>query len=201
MVDEDPPPHPDPRPPFETERLVAEPVTRDHAAVMARVMADPIIHRFLDGEPETEAEMRERYRFLEGGRSRDGTQRWWTWILTTRDGETVGFVESTIEEPARFYIGYALHPDHWRKGYGREASAAVVDLVFERFGPDHCLIEMDVENEASVALAESLGFRRTGTTVTGDGVTEYVYRLDREEWRPRGGEAGPSSWNPRPDPE
>lgn len=171
---------------------MAEPVARDHASVMARVLADPVIHRHLNGGPETEAAMRERYEFLEGGRSRDGTQRWWTWILTTvADGTTIGFVESTIEEPERFYIGYVLHPDHWRQGYGREASAAVVDLVFERFGPGHCLIEMDVDNTASVALAESLGFRRVATTTPAgdepDEVAEHVYRLDLDEWRARGG--------------
>ncbi len=180
------------RPPFTTERLVAEPVTRHHAPVMARVMADPVIHRHLNGGPETEAAMAERYRFLEGGRSRDGTQRWWTWILRTiASDETIGFVESTIEEPERFYIGYALHPDHWRQGYGREASAAVVDLVFERFAPTHCLIEMDVDNVASVALAESLGFRRVGTEGPAegepDGGAEHIYRLDLDEWRARGG--------------
>jgi RimJ/RimL family protein N-acetyltransferase len=153
---------------------------------MARVMADPVIHRHLNGGPETEAAMAERYAFLQRGWSRDGTQRWWTWILTTIDGETIGFVESTIEAPERFYIGYALNPAHWRQGYGREAAAAVVDLVFERFEPGHCLIEMDVDNAASIALAESLGFPRVDTV---DG--EHVYRLHLDEWRARGGSVLP----------
>lgn len=169
----------DERPRFRTERLTGEPIVADHAVELAPVLADPEVHRFLDGEPETEAQLRTRFARLESGWSPHRTQRWWKWIVRTHDGTAIGFVEATIE-PTMFYVGYVLGTSHHRQGYGREVTAAVIGLVFERFPVDHCLIEMDVTNAASVALAESLGARRIDTVTDDAGNREHVYRIDRD---------------------
>ncbi len=168
----------DERPPFRTERLVAEPIVAAHATELAPVLADPEVHRYLNGDPETEDELRTRFERLETGWNPRRTQRWWKWIVRTHDGTAIGFVEATIE-PDMFYVGYVLGAAHHRRGYGREMTAAVIDLVFDRFPVAHCLIEMDVDNTASVALAESLGARRVDTVTGDDGHREHVYRIDR----------------------
>lgn len=168
----------DDRPPFETRRLVATPLTRDHASELAPLLAAPEIHRFLNGGPETESQLRDRFARLETGWSPDGTQRWWRWLVRTRDGRAIGFAEATIETD-RFYVAYVLGLGHRRRGYAREMTAAVIDLVFARFPVTHCLIEMDTRNTPSVALAESLGARRVDTVALDDGTREHVYRIER----------------------
>lgn len=168
----------DERPSFETERLTAVPITRDHAGELAQMLAEPEVHRFLNGEPETEPQLRARFERLEDGWSPDRSQRWWRWIVRVRDGEAVGFAEATIETD-RFYVAYVVGRAHHRSGYGREMTEAVIDLVFDRFPATHCVIEMDIRNTASVALAESLGARRVDTVALDDGNREHVYRIDR----------------------
>lgn len=168
----------DPRPSFRTDRLSGEPIVAAHAAELAPVLADPEVHRFLNGDPETESELRDRFERLESGWSPDRTQRWWKWIVRRQDGTAIGFVEATIE-PTMFYVGYVLGTEHHRQGYGREMTAAVIELVVDRFPVEYCLIEMDVDHVASIALAESLGARRVDTVAGEDGHREHVYRIDR----------------------
>ncbi len=172
---------------FQTERLNAVPVTAEHAALMTPLLNDPSIHEFLNGGIETEHELRTRYRFLEGGRSRDGSQLWLTWILFLRSGEPIGFVEASVVEPEMFYLAYVLIPTYWRQGYGSEASRALIEHVFTSYEVERAVVEMDVPNRSSVALAESLGFTYIRTfEEPGARHPEHRYELTRAEW---------SAWN------
>ncbi len=162
----------------------AEPVERRHATVMAPVLADPRIHEFLNGEIETEAELARRYEFMEGGRSTDGRYVSLTWILFLHGGEAIGFVEATVDEPELFYIAYVLNPTYWRQGYAREACVALLALLFEQFDVPKAVIEMDAPNIASIALAESLGFRYVTTVYEPEQRhPEHVYELTRNRWQ------------------
>jgi RimJ/RimL family protein N-acetyltransferase len=106
--------------------------------------------------------------------------------VSVRDGEAIGFVEATIEDPELFYVAYVLNPAWWRLGYGREATVALIDLIFDRFEVTRCVVEMDTPNLASIALAESLGFRRIDTVIDpADGAEEHVYEITRAEWSRR----------------
>ena len=78
------------------------------------------------------------------------------------------------------YIAYAVYPAYQRKGYAREACEAIIAHLRDR-RVKRILAEMDVQNEASYHLAESLGFKRIETRHAvqhGPFTTdEYVYEL------------------------
>jgi [ribosomal protein S5]-alanine N-acetyltransferase len=190
----------DPRPAFMSLRLRAEPVEPRHAAAMAELLADPRIHRFLPGDPPTCAYLERQYGYLTSGKSPDGTEHWLTWILLPRNGEQddggqepVGYVQATIKtinEPEVVTIAYVIGPAHWRRGLAREAIAAMLDTVFARYGVRCAVAEMDTRNEASIRIAESLGFRRVDTvfdaaSFKGSTSHEHVYHLTRAEWSAR----------------
>jgi RimJ/RimL family protein N-acetyltransferase len=59
-------------------------------------------------------------------------------------------------------IGFILHPDHWRRGLGREALAAVIPRIFANFPVDALIADVDPRNAASLALLNGLGFVETG---------------------------------------
>jgi RimJ/RimL family protein N-acetyltransferase len=187
-------PHADPCPSFVSPRLRAEPVEPRHAAAMTALLADPRIHRFLPSDPPTQAYLERQYGCLTGGRSPDGSEYWLTWILLPRDGQDdgeqnpVGYVQATVREPETVTIAYVIGPAHWRRGLAREATAAMLDTVFARYDVRCAVAEMDTRNEASIRLAEALGFRRVDTvfdaaSVKGATSREHVYHLTREEWR------------------
>lgn len=152
---------------------------------MAPVLADPAMHEYLNGGPLSEAELRRRYEFMEGGRTRDDRYGSLTWNLFLKsNADAIGFVEATIDEPDLFYIAYALNPRYWRQGFAGEACDALLELLFDVFDVPKAVVEMDVSNTTSIALAESLGFAHVKTVEDpARRRSEHVYELTRRNWR------------------
>ena len=62
----------------------------------------------------------------------------------------------------RLEIGYVIAPRHQGKGFGREAVAALIDHCSGPLGVHRIDALIEPDNLASIALAESLGFRCEG---------------------------------------
>lgn len=176
------------RPSFESARLRGEPVERRHAAEMVHVLRDPLVFRYVSGQPPCLSELEARYGFLRGGRSPDGTECWLTWILIEREsGRAVGFTQASVLEGSHFHVGYVVGRDDWRRGFAKEAVRAMLDAVFAAYRVERAIIEVDARNAPSIALAERLGFRRIETRPTTAHASEpcivdHVYECTRAEW-------------------
>lgn len=76
-------------------------------------------------------------------------------------------------------IGFILHPDHWGRGYAREAMEAVIAHLFTARGLDRITADVDPRNKASIGLLLRLGFiethRAKGTWQVGDELCDSVY--------------------------
>ena len=88
----------------------------------------------------------------------------------------------------RAEIGYALHPDCWRRGLAREAVALALDWAFRSLDLHRIEADVDPRNEASRGLLLALGFRSEGLLrqrflVDGEAADSEVFGLLREEWR------------------
>jgi RimJ/RimL family protein N-acetyltransferase len=100
-----------------------------------------------------------------------------------RTGQLVGTMQATTF-PARAvsYIAYGIFIAYQRQGYAREAVEAILDHLREELHSRRIFAEMDVENNASFRLVESLGFKRVKKRHTVDsklGVDgdSYLYEL------------------------
>src|SRR5262249_53207005 len=112
---------------LETERLRLEPLTQDHASELFEPLRDKRLYRYYAGEPPASiAELQVRFSALESRRSPDGQQRWYNWVVRTRDGIPIGRMQATIKD-THAIIGYDIFVRFWRNGYGREAGAAMLD--------------------------------------------------------------------------
>lgn len=161
-------------PALETERLLLEPVRAAHAEeAWPQVDDERMWSYFPEKRPQTRDDLRRLYQKWESG-SPSPDQIWHNWMCRERSsGALAGSMQSTVlpgEHAA--YIAYAIYPAFQQKGYAREASAAVIDYVRKTYGVNVFYAEMDVRNEASYRLAESLGFERERER---DG--EYRYEL------------------------
>lgn len=89
---------------------------------------------------------------------------------------------TTFPERAISYIAYGVFVAYQRQGFAREAVAAVLRHVADELHIHRVFAEMDVRNEASYRLVESLGFKRvkmqrlTDRALGVDG-DEYLYEL------------------------
>ena len=56
-------------------------------------------------------------------------------------------------------VGYALLPEHWRKGYAYEAVSAVLDYAQRTHGLQRVLAITSVDNDRSIRVLEKVGMK------------------------------------------
>ena len=110
-------------------------------------------------------------------------------IETSQGGEYVGAIQLTpsVVDPLQLMIGWMALQDHHGKGLMTEAVQRVVGLVFDLLTAHRIVAEIIGGNDASVRLAERLGFRKEAhfmrsTFLKGAWRDEMVYSILRDEW-------------------
>ncbi len=166
-----------------SERLLLEPLRRDHAAALFPLLQDDRIYRFIPQDPPASPEALERrYRQLEGRLSPAGDEAWLNWAVRLRASlGYVGSVQATMQSDRTAWIAYELAPEFWGRGYATEAGSRVLELLYADYGATEVLAEVDTRNRASIRLLERLGFDRVGHKVAADHFKgsqsdEYTYR-------------------------
>lgn len=158
--------------PLSSPRLQLEILSSDHADEAAVTFAGPELHEFIGGTPSTAAELAARYTRLERGRSVDGAQLWFNWMLRdTVSGRLVGTVQATVEGSTgadlRASLAWVVGTPFQRRGYAGEAARAVAAWLRDE-GVDTMQAFIHPDNDASAAIAQSLGLRRTTTMDDGE---------------------------------
>ncbi len=175
-----------------TNRLRLEPLRAGHAALLFESLRDDALYRFIPQDPpESESALQERYAFLEGARSPDGSERWLNWVIFLREErEPVGTFQATVREHEISEIAYMVFGEFRQQGIAKEAADAAISYLFDSHSILGVSANIDTENVASIRLVESLGFAKTATIRDADvfkGRTsdEYKYVLTRTDWERR----------------
>jgi RimJ/RimL family protein N-acetyltransferase len=72
--------------------------------------------------------------------------------------------------------GWMLTSAAQGNGFAREALAAILDWTDQRLGTRGITCLIDPRNEASLRLAQSQGFEKSGTTQLGESIVEQLLR-------------------------
>ncbi|MCL2322785.1 MAG: GNAT family N-acetyltransferase [Oscillospiraceae bacterium] len=105
-------------------------------------------------------------------------------------GNTIGACNLTLSfDEAE--IGWILHQDHWKKGYGPEIGKALLKFGFEELNLHRITAHCDVENYGSYRVMEKIGMRREGIFIEGRVANkisdkkygdELSYAILKDEW-------------------
>lgn len=82
-------------------------------------------------------------------------------IFRENDGAHIGKIEMYRTQrngKELVLLGYAIHNQYWRKGYGKESVVTIIPFIFEYLQPERIELHIDSDNLASIHLAESIGF-------------------------------------------
>ncbi len=88
-------------------------------------------------------------------------------------------------------IGWILHRDYWKQGYGPEMGRAMLKLGFEELHLHRIIAHCDAENYGSYRVMEKIGMRREGLFIEGRPANklsnkkygdELTYAILKEEW-------------------
>jgi RimJ/RimL family protein N-acetyltransferase len=141
-----------------TPRTILEPQVAGHAPEMFALLQDLRIYEYENEPPESEEWLRERFARLETRSSRDGTEHWLNWVVRLSSGETIGYVQATVEPGGRAFVAYVLGSRWWGQGFAREAVRAMMDELRDTYGARHYVAVLKRRNERSRRLLKRLGF-------------------------------------------
>ena len=165
-------------PRLETPRLLLRGFTAGDVEPYIRMMADPDVTRFLgDGLPLDRADAWRQLALLIGHWQLRGFGLWAVEErATSRFVGRIGCWEP--EGWPGFEIGYVLAREAWGRGLAREGVAAALRYARERLGRETIVSLIRPANAASIAVAEHLGARRTGSVEFYGAPTDvYTYPL------------------------
>ncbi|MFF4169464.1 GNAT family N-acetyltransferase [Streptomyces sp. NPDC001744] len=159
-------PVPAARRPFRTDRLLLRPVRGGDLPAVTRLWTDPDVRRHLGG-PVTGPVIRIRQRRIVGAPGFHA-------VVRPEDGVLLGLV--TVADGGRggeTEVSYQFLPEHWGRGYAREAVGAAVARALERV-PSVVAVTQEA-NHRSRRLLEAVGLRHAESFVEWD-AHQVLYR-------------------------
>lgn len=176
----------------ETERLILRRPRKEDFESFLRSWADPAMTRYTGRRTnvaEFIAGLIDEMQLRQPGET--GPQPWYQMTIERReDGAVVGDVGIGFGVPGerQVELGYRIHPDHQRRGYAREAVAAVIDYLIERHGIHRFVGVAAAPNAASIAVLRALGFRQEGHfrqsfLCEGEWLDDDYFALLASEWK------------------
>lgn len=176
--------------PLATERLWLRPFADDDLEALIVIDGDHGVARYVPWEPRSPDEVRqalERRMTMSSLREPGDALRLAAVLMTS--AELVGDVmlRWLPGNDRQGEIGFIVHPDHQGRGYGSEASSAMLRHGFEDMGLHRIVGRCDPRNIASARLMERLGMRREAhlrenEMIKGEWTDELVYAMLNSEW-------------------
>ena len=174
---------------LETERLLLEPLTPQHAPHLFPVLSDERIYTYIPEDPLSDQDaLLRRYQRLATHRSPSGNELWLNWaVQRKREHDYIGTLQATVYADQHAAIAYMLNSAFWGYGYAQEACRRLLRLLFGAYHVHGVYAEVDTRNHASWTLLVRLGFRRiafrqAADHFKGDISDEYTYELTDKDW-------------------
>ena len=168
---------------IETERLLLREMTHDDFDELYRVLSDSDI---MQHYPYTFDEKRVRG-WIERNLERYKTFGFGLWAVCLKEtGEMIGDCGLTmqmINGQIKPEIGYHIRADHQRKGYAREAAAAVRDWAFTNTPFNMIYSYMKHTNVASARTAMAYGCEFVEEYPDEVNGISRAYAVTREKWK------------------
>ncbi|MEP7034811.1 MAG: GNAT family N-acetyltransferase [Dermatophilaceae bacterium] len=148
--------------------MCLEPLRAAMAAELAPVLADPLLHTFIGGEPLDRKQLEALYQRQVVGRSADGSQRWLNWLVRDhRNGQAMGTVQATVgmqRDGLTAEVAWVIGTTYQGQGYAKEAAGLLVDWLREQ-GVNNVVAHVHPQHKASMAVARAAGLAPTRTLV------------------------------------
>ena len=109
-------------------------------------------------------------------------------------GKLIGACNIAISSEDEAEIGWILHRNYWKQGFGTEMGNRILEFGFGELGLHRIIAHCDTENYGSYRVMERIGMRREGCFLEGRPANkfsdkkygdEYSYAILRDEWEMR----------------
>ncbi|WP_306319845.1 MULTISPECIES: GNAT family N-acetyltransferase [unclassified Streptomyces] len=140
-------------------RIRLLPLRVEHAEEMVDVLADPSLHTFIGGTPDTVEELRARYRRMVAGSPEPGV-RWLNWVVQLRaEARLVGAVQATVTGDIA-EVAWVVGARWQGRGIATEAARELVAWLKGQ-GIGQFVAHIHPEHHASAVVATACGLTPT----------------------------------------
>lgn len=171
---------------IKTKRLIIKPISLNDVHHMFEYRAHENVARFQSFRPKTMADVEA---FIKNNPFEFNTENSWFQLGVFLNQMLIGDIGIHFVGPEnkQCEIGYTIGEAYQKKGYGKESVWGITNYLFKEMNKHRISASLDPKNEASIALLESLGFRKEGLfkkSVLNNGIWEddLVYAKLNEEW-------------------
>lgn len=92
------------------------------------------------------------------------TDQGYNWgVFHQQTGQHLGKIDLTTIQRSIFQwanLGYGIHNQFWRQGFGQEAVTAVLMAGFEKLYYHRIEVAINLDNQAAIGFVQSLGLRQ-----------------------------------------
>jgi ribosomal-protein-alanine N-acetyltransferase len=152
---------------FDTDRLILREYSPEDFVSLHAILSDPGTMKFWPA-PFTEEQTKgwiersiKSYKASLSPLRLTGFGRWA--VILKEDGKQIGdagIISAEINDKTENDLGYIIHKDFWKLGYGYEAASACMKYGFEKPGIKRMVANMAFNNVASVRVAEKIGMKK-----------------------------------------
>jgi RimJ/RimL family protein N-acetyltransferase len=169
-----------------TDRLVIRRFRSEDAAAFATYRADPDVARYQSWDSYTRA-MADTFVAETVALHPGMPGEWFQFaVADPSTDELFGDVALCVDadDTSRVELGFTMSSAEQGKGYATESVTRMIAYAFERLGAETVFAIVDARNDASIALLERIGMRRTTTEhvrFKGGWCDEHTYEIRSEE--------------------
>ncbi|PZD73949.1 hypothetical protein C1752_01639 [Acaryochloris thomasi RCC1774] len=167
---------------IETERLILRRFCETDLDEIAEVLSHPDVMRFSLSGPYSHERVRA---FIDGCLKSYETRNAGLLAVIPRDEQRVigycGYYFQVIDQQNEGEIGYRLHPNYWGRGIATEAAIAVKEYGFGTLGYERMISIVEVENIASIRVAEKNGMTYEKDSIFLGQVPVRIYAIEHSQ--------------------
>src|SRR5690625_1194463 len=147
-----------------SKSLVIEPLKKDHASKLFKVLKDPKLYIYIPEHTATNKEaLARKYDTLSKGAPSNLDELWLNYAVYDSDiSRYVGTVQATIfMDDKKASVAYILNSKYWGKGYATHALLLMINQLIREYGVIEFEACIDTRNTKSIELVKRLGFEYT----------------------------------------
>lgn len=147
--------------PFETPRLVLEPIQEAHTDEVFDKLQDTRMYEYIPStSPISIEELKQQFQALQqqfGLWDEDTLQLNWM-IRLKPENSLIGRINICVYDNADAWINFEIYPDFWGNGYASEACKKALEVLEMHFKIEFIKARVDTRNLPAITLLRNLQF-------------------------------------------
>ena len=175
---------------LESERLIYRKFSLDDFPVVFDWLGNVENMKYRYGEPRNEAEVRDYLNWAITSAEAEERKDYEFAVVLKTDNTLIGSA-SLFNVPDNPEIGWMVHRNYWRQGYGTEIGETMLKLGFDVLKLRRIIAGCNARNQGSYKIMEKIKMRREAhfvkaqlgsSSLNYEWCDRYIYAMLHEEW-------------------